>query len=845
MSEIDDLLSEAKKKQQLDVQPYSVWSESNKIDDPLESRKAFGDYMRTSYINSGLYNRDIETEIRQGLYNSAVKAKLVDVKDENHQQRLFASNAVPLDVKVSDALGTLNEKSPDYEEIVKYKNLSEQLAANPEDEALKATVGEAQYAAEIAADRRRNDVLRTQIKNNQIPFAKIVNPDGTSEVLTSDIAAKMPLLEAISASKKAGAGIELSDALDAQYQLSTPQGLKLPVYKTKRISEAAAMIDALTKSDDNVKASIESVAQYLAHQEYGYGEFLSESFTDAGQVITDVVGKALGRGNDIEKRKKFDAKVEAESKKGFAGSVDTITQKLNSSGAVTEGDAFTYDEVNSALTELSLSKANTNGYFKFYDGEDTGKNVRNYGLGLPQVSASVMGNKGLFDQVLSKRDDISADTKAQMEAYRQVFVKDQFQNYNELLQRTSVGEDWMNELQKGRVKGQEDSKTLEKFLDDKTNYDEFSERAAGVGWSVLNGFGQLFAAIPAGLGMESAQNYLSNVAQESSDRQELGKLFGVKMGIGQEISEAVAPMLVDMTATTLLAAATAPFLGVGGAIYLSAKQGARLTVKGLVKGLVSSSLRPLAGELAEDTALRLVASGLVKQSIKDTGTQGAMAVINGYSKVIASRLVTVPATFIPAATRAMGSTYGTLFNTISKDPTITREEAHDRALGGALASGMLTGIITSSFAALGRGGLDNALTSGLSMREMKTIFSRLLNSTDEISDKVFGEVVKSSLKTTFKNYGYKSLGKEITKTAKDEGLEEGLNQFLDSFIQDASLNQNTPMIERLNQSFHAFVVGGVMGSAVPAIKSQLPSFSKDARNVQARNLEAKAFEDIR
>jgi hypothetical protein len=844
MSEIDDLLSEAKKKQTLDLQPYSVWSEANKIEDPLESRKAFGDYVRTTYSNSGLYNKEVETEVRQGLYESAVKAKLIDPADESATKRLFAATDVPLDVKVNDALGTLNEKSPDYEEIAKYKSLSDQLASNPEDEALKSSIGEAQYAAELAVNRSRNDVLRTQIKNNQIPFAKVVNPDGTSEVLASDLAAKMPLMEAIAASKKAGAGIQLSDTLDAQYQLSTPEGLSLPVYKTRRITEAAAMINALTQSDDNVKADIESVAKYFAHKEYGFGDYVSETFNDAGQVVSDVVGYAIGRGADIRKRKKFDAKVEAESKKGFADNVYSITQKLNSSGAVTEGDAFTYDEVSKGLTELALNKASTNGYFKTYDGEDIGKNIRNYGLGLPQVSASVMANKELFDQALAKRDDIAAGTKKQMEAYRQVFVKDQFQNYNELLQRTSVGEDWLDELHKGRIQGQEDSVTLEKFLGNKNNYSEFSQRAAGVGWSIVNGFGQLLAAIPAGLGMESAQNYLANVAQETSDRQELGKLFGVKMGVGQELAEAVAPMLVDMAATTLLAAATAPIGGVGGAMYLASKQGARLTVKGLVKGLVSGALRPLAGELENVTAKRLITEGLIKQSIKDTGTQGAMAVVKGYSELIASKFVTVPATFIPAATRAMGSTYGTLFNELKKDKTLTREEAHDRALGGALASGVVTGVITSAFGAFGHGGLDNALTSGLTMKEMKVIFSRLLNSTEEISDKVFGDVIKSSLKTTFKNYGYKSLGKEIAKSSFDEGVEEGLNQFLDTFIQDASLNQNTPMMERLNQSFHAFMIGGAMGAAVPAIRSNLPSFSKETRNARARNLEEKAFTDI-
>lgn len=849
MSEIDVLLSEANKKKQLELQPYSVWSTANKIEDPIESRKAFGDYIVSEHIANGTYDKELAKQVNQGLYDSVVKAELIDPTDESAKNRLFAPPDAPFEIKVNDALATLNEKSPDLEEITTYQSLNQQLASNPEDADLMASVEEARIAADFAVNRSRNDVLRTQIKNNQIPFARILNADGTSEVLASDLAAKLPLQESLALSKKYGTRIGFVDALEAKRELDIPEGFSMPRYKVKRISNAAAMIDTLSSSDENVRASIDGVAHQFARKEskFSVATQTAEFFNAVGQGITNVVTAVIGTSGAQQaayKKQKFAAKVEESAQANFADNVYAITQKLNASDAVSDGESFSFDDVSQGLTELALTKANRNGYFKTHEGEDIGKNVRSYGLGLPQVSASVMGNKELFNEILAARDDISDSTKNQMEIQRQIFVNGNFQDYNELIQRTSIGEDWLNELQKGRVKGEEDSKILEKFLSNKDNYSEISERAAGIGWSVWDGVGQLLAAVPAGLGSEAAQNYLSSVAQKNSDRRELGKMFGVEMGAAQELAESIAPMLIDMTATTILATATAPVGGIGGATYLAAKQGARLTVKGLVKGLVSGSLRALPRELEETTAKRLLAEGLIKQSIKDGGVNGAMAVVKGYSGVLASGLVTVPATFIPAATRAMGSTYGTLFNQLKKDPTISREEAHNRALGGALTSGLVTGIITSAFGAFGRGGLDNALTSGLTMKEMKVIFGRLLNSTEEISDKVFKDVIKTSLNKTFKEYGYRSLGKEIAKNSFDEGIEEGLNQFLDTFIQDASLNQNTSMLERFNQSFNAFIIGGTMGAAVPAIRSQLPSFNKDVRNAAARSLEAKAFTDI-
>ena len=849
MSEIDDLLSGVKKKEQLELQPYSVWSAANKIENKIESRKAFGDYIVSSHIANGSFDKELAKQVNQGLYDSVVGAGLIDPTDESAKNRLFAPTDAPFEVKVNDALGTLNEKSPDIEEITKYQSLNQQLASSPEDADLMASVEEARIAAELAVNRSRNDVLRTQIKNNQIPFARILNPDGTSEVLASDLAAKMPLQDALAMSKKYGTRIGFADALEAKHELDTPEGFSMPLYKARRISNAAAMIDTLSKSDESVKASIDGVAHQFARKEskFSVATQTAEFLNEVGQGITNVVSAVIGTQGAQQaayKKQKFSAKVEESAQANFADNVYAITQKLNASDAVSDGESFSFDDISQGLTDLALTKANRNGYFKIHGEGELGKNVRSYGLGLPQVSASIMGNPDLFDKVLADRPDISKSTKAQMETYRQVFVKDQFQDFNELLQRTNVGEDWLNELQKGRINGDEDSKILEKFLSNGDNYGEISQRAAGIGWSVWDGVGQLLAAIPAGLGSEAAQNYLSNVAQQNSDRRELGKLFGVEMGAVQELSEAVAPMLIDMAATTILASATAPVGGMGGAMYLAAKQGARLTVKGLVKGLVSGSLRALPREIEEVTAKRLLAEGLIKQSIKDGGINGAMAVVKGYSGVLASNFATLPATFIPAATRAMGSTYGTLFNQLRKDPSISREEAHNRALGGALTSGIVTGIITTTFGAFGRGGLDNALTSGLTMKEMKTIFSRLLNSTEEISEKAFKEVIKTSLNKTFKEYGYRSLGKEIAKNSFDEGIEEGLNEFLDTFIQDASLNQNTPMLERFNQSFHAFVIGGAMGAAVPAIRSKIPTFNKDIRNAAARSLESKAILDI-
>lgn len=841
MSKFDFLLSE---KPQQELLPYSAWSEGNQIADPIESRKEYADYLRSTNIDNGTYDEAVENDIRDGLYESVKKTGQIDPEDELAKQALFQTKPVSIDEQLKDAENTLPTSSPDWEAVTKYRAFKQTLAENPDAvESFKASGEQYRVAAEEALARSYDDVLRAKIRNNEIPFAKVTGEDGKTQILASDLATKLPLKDAIKQSKNAGVG--LADAYWAQQELKTEEGFSIPNYKLKRIGEAASMIETLAKEDNDVKSSVDGYARRLARTEYDFGDVAGEMFDMVGQDIVNVVGRVMGKGKEIDAKEAFQKKSDAIAQSQFSSTAESIAKKLNTSGALKDSEAFTVGEVQQAMNEIGLRTASNKGYFQFHDGADEiGKNIRNYGIGLPVAAPALMANKEKFDQALAARTDISDTVKKQMEGQRQQFLDKQFPEISDLLKRTDVGDEWQNELQKGRAAGQTNRAILETFLSNPDNYSEFAQRAKGVGMSIVDGFGQLAAALPAALGVEFAQDYLSNVAQQNSDRRELANLFGVDMGVTQDVAESMAPMLVDMTATSLLALATAPAAGIGGAGYLAAKQGARLTVKGLAKGLTSNVFKPLAGESIEAAGKRLVAEGLIKQSIKDGGVNGAMAAINGYSGQLANRLNITATSFIPAANRSMGASYGAMFNQLRKDPNLTREEAHERALGGAITSGIVTGLITSAFSGFGRGGLETALTRGLSYREMKTIFSRLSNSADNIPNKVFNEVIKTSLKDTFKKYGYSSIGKHISKESFDEGTEEALDTFVNSFVQDATLNQNTSMLDRLNQTFHAFVIGGVMGAGVPTLQAVTGSMNREVRNAAARNLEFEAINNV-
>ena len=840
MSQYDFLLSE-KPDVESTLLPYSKWSEQNAVPDQIESRKQYADYLRSSYLDAGGIDENTEQEIRNGLYGSLVNSGVIEDSEES-KKALFSAPEATLDEKLQDTVDSITSDSPDWEPIVNY--IGYRKAVQPDSpESFLEMEESRRLAAEEALGRSYQDALRIKIKNNEIPFAKVTNEKGETELLTSDLAAQMPLKDALAQSKRYG--VDLSDAYLAQESLKVHEGYSLPAYKLNRVAQAAAMIQELSKEDEDLQADIDGYSRRLAMREYDRADIAEMILDEAGQDVVDIFKRVLGKGEEVDKDKAFRKKASFASTTAYQTTAANVAKKLNTTGALTDGEGFTLEEVGTALNELGLRNATDKGYFQYHDGADEiGRNIRAYGIGLPYVSPSLMANETKFEEALAARKDIPDSTKQKMRDQKEEFLTKEFQQYSEVLQRSSNGEQWLNELQKGRANGIADKDILKSYLSNPDNYNEFSERAKSFTMSVVNGFLQPLAIGPAYAGSEFAQEYLANVAQKNSDRREVANLFGADFGIGQDVAETFVPMFVDAGASSLLRKATSPLAKAASATFMAAKQGARPTFKSFSKGIVSDIFSPLAGETKDQAAKRLLNEGLIKQAAADGGMNGAMAAVNGAASQIADRLSGIPASFIPAAARQMGSSYGTLFNEFKKDPNISREEAHDRAMGASMLMGAVTGLITSGFSAIGRSGFEEAFTKGLSYRQLKTLFGRLTNSADNISDAATKEVIKSSLKETFKKHGWASIGKEVSKDAFDEFTEEGIDTFVNSFVEDAALDENTPMIERAKQSVYSGFVGGIIGTSRPAITAAIGTIDRRRRAAIASNVELDAIRNV-
>jgi len=782
MPELEDLLKTP------DFTSFKDWEPQNNSGDAIENRKGYADYVRGEYIKSNSYNSTVANEINTATRDKAAEAGLIDPTNQEEVDSLFTTKEPDLDTKLlmmADAMDTSDPEWAAANRYLTFKSVHKDLDNLAPD--LIPSRDRYRQEAEEAALKGFDTAKRIKVLNGELPLARVTNEDGEQEIIAGSMMDSMNLSEAIRSSKTGGVGF--SDALNVQSLLSTPLGYKAPLYKVARYNEAAAMIGELVKNDAQTAKVVDSFGTSLAWA-------------------------------DENDREIFDAQ---------KPDISAVRRSLNAN--LKSGHTFSDEEVDKALTQLAYYSANDQNKFKFYEDEDVGRNVRNVGYGTPFVSPALMLNKPLFDKALAAHPEITESQRTALNAQREISAANSFDSYNKILTESTISSDWLNALQSGRASGSKDSDTLQQFVSNPDNFSELTSRVGGIKESILDGFGELLSAVPAIMGADWARDYMVGNIKERQNRREVARMFGREYGMGQDLSETIAPMIVDMAATTLLAMATAPAGGIGGAAYLAAKQGARLTAKGLVKGLVSGAFRQLPNETVEGAASRIAAAGLIKESVKEAGTKGSMAAINGFNSQMAKKVGVTSAMAIPAFNRSAGATYAGVYLQLENNKDITPEERHDRALGAGLAAGAITGLITGAFGAFGHGGLEDAMLKGATRSELKSVMARIANVSD-IKDEVFNKVVAAEMKNVFKKYG-SNLTKEVGKGFVDEAGEEGLDDFINGFITDAATDQNTPFLKRLEQAGYAALLGGFMGAGVPAIRgAAAPMFKQSSRERQ-------------
>lgn len=492
---------------------------------------------------------------------------------------------------------------------------------------------------------------------------------------------------------------------------------------------------------------------------------------------------------------------------------------------------FDDDDIMGVLEQLAVSDQYASGEAKFIsDPEKLGDNIKVTSNGHAIAHLELILDKQKFEAALNQKE-LSDNQRDQLTNYRGWWFDAHYDGYNEMFSDSTVSDEWTEAKIQGATESKTNGQILEEFIGDDSNYSGFKNRLGLFVDSIKDSFTGLVAVAPALFGNKNAINYLSEQEQDRVNRREVAKVFGDEFGIAADVGSMIAPVLVDIGATAMLSAGT---LGLGGLAYIGGKQGVRVTAKGLVTSMTGSILSKQFGETAADTAVRLSARKLIEVSGKG-GAKGTMEAIQAYNKLAATKFfrrgTQTPFLFATAANRSAGGTYATVYNNFEG----THDEKHDAALGAALRAGTATGLITSAFSFVGAGGLEDALLRGMTYSQKAFMLNRMAGSPiTQLNVKKSNELIKAHIqgrldKLSKTNFG--DIYQRFLRAGTEEFVEEALDEFINQFIVDASLDRETPLIDKISGAMYAGLLGGIIGQGAAGARSIINKNNREAASI--------------
>ena len=507
-----------------------------------------------------------------------------------------------------------------------------------------------------------------------------------------------------------------------------------------------------------------------------------------------------------------------------------LGKQYSSDSDITEDVArnrFQDSDIMDALEQVSIMDAYQGGTAKFVsDPEKLDENIKITKSGIAVPHINLILDKGKFETAIDLKAQKGELTSAQvnnLEAGRAAYLARNYPAYDELFKDSTVEKKWQKHILDSQKQGLSKAEILDTFLSNPRNYSGVKNRIGSFVDSLKESFTGLAFVLPALLKNETSINILVEQEEDRQNRKQVASIFGDHLGWVHDISTAIAPMVVDVAATGFLISRG---MSVGGAGYIGAKEGAKLTAKGLAKSFTGSILVKEFGETSAEAAARLSATKYIKEGASTKSIQKA---IESYNSLVGTKLVNnkvvrgsaaeniiTSGIFLTAANRSAGSTYATIYSNYDG----THEEKHDKALGSAMLAGLSTGLITSAFSRFGRGGFENVLLGGLSFGQMNYVLSKLSRSkvTPLDAQQIIGNHLKSRMKEISPSI-FKSLYGKYAKAGTEEFLEEGIDEFVNSFIVSAALKTDTPMLDRISDAIYAGSIGGVIGQGASAVRT--------------------------
>ena len=734
------------------------------IPDREQKWRSYANYHRMHWFDKGVLSKEVELNIRASLKNHLLEEGFVN--EDTPAEDIFKPEPISLDKETN----------------LVARAFGENVASLWKQE--KETGGK-----EEVTNKTLNDAKAYLVDTGDLPFASLRNLEGERRIIGGDTpeygnsaAFENAVLEG---------AVTYDDAILVQSGLRKGLTEGNTRFREQKKGRLASELSVITSEKGTVQAK-----QYL------------DNLTDL--LLREDEGRApkkeLHKGEYVELNRDFLLK----------GLRTELAQKYAEDKDIRFQDAlkrFSDKEVNEAAQEQAAIRANFSGEFKYYSEEsDVNKNIRFFGEEVAVVHPQLMLQPVRFEKAITSDKRLTDDQRSSLRNQREVFRRERYASVNEVLKQTkATSEKWIEASSKGVLAGEDPVDTLDAFLSDENNYNAFKNQSKSILVSIGDSFTSLYN-IPAALifKSESAAKRLAEAAEEEGRRREVAKLFNQDYGLGMDVLTLIAPVITDIGATVALSSFT---MGAGGAAYIGLKTGTTVTAKGLAKGLTGGVLRKTTSkELSKyglnKASIKHADDLLKKEFIRSSSKKEAAKAVRVYNEMLNNKLLMgsqrMGALFATSANRSAGGMFTSIYSSLPAD--MTHEEKYDAAIGSALLAGTVTGLITTGFMKIGKGGLEEAFLDGMTYRQMKGVIRRQLgvNLGDEAANETAAKILNAGMKKAL-------LNSPILEGTLSEAVEEGLDELAQTFIRDAALNEDSSLSEIASNVGHSMLLGGIMG----------------------------------
>ena len=139
---------------------------------------------------------------------------------------------------------------------------------------------------------------------------------------------------------------------------------------------------------------------------------------------------------------------------------------MTRSGLFEEGAEPSYEDVLEVTETMARTDNFKAGKVIKAGEENVGDNIMKIGYRAPIMRPAAMLHEDTFRATLAAHPELSENDVKQFEEVREDFIVKMFPEHSKVLENSSLQDEWLTALQRGRTQGVEDHEILQEFIQD-------------------------------------------------------------------------------------------------------------------------------------------------------------------------------------------------------------------------------------------------------------------------------------------------------------------------------------------------------------------------------------------